>query len=395
MLLIPRNTLRAAIAATPMAKPMAYRSFASTAIARNLTIAIPESSFESYHCDKPSLEVNIDKEELVNMYKNMATIRRMELTVDGFYKSQLIRGFCHLSTGQEAVAVGIEAALAPEDKLITAYRAHGFTHMRGGSVKSIIAELFGRKDGISKGKGGSMHMFTKNYYGGNGIVGAQVPLGTGIAFSQRYQESKGATFTLYGDGAANQGQVFESFNMAKLWDLPCIFVCENNRYGMGTSAARSSASTSYFTRGDYIPGIKVDAMNILAVYNAAKYAREWAAVQGKGPLLLEMVTYRYAGHSVTDPGTTYRARDEIQYIRAHHDAITILKQYMIEHKVISEDDAKKLDKAARAEVDEAVEAAKNSPEPEMNSVWDDVYVDGTSVPLLRGREPEESHSYRS
>ncbi|KAF9343139.1 alpha subunit of pyruvate dehydrogenase [Mortierella sp. AD094] len=381
-------------AITSMAKPLGYRSFASTAITRNVTINLPDTSFETYNCEAPSLEVNLKKEELINMYKTMANMRRMEMTADSLYKAKLIRGFCHLSTGQEAIGVGMEAALAPEDNVITAYRAHGFTHVRGGTIKSIFAELLGRKDGISKGKGGSMHMYTSKYFGGNGIVGAQIPLGTGIAFSQKYLERNGATFTFYGDRAANQGQVFESFNMAKLWDLPCVYVCENNRYGMGTSAERSSASTAYFKRGDYTPGIKVNGMDVLAVYNAIKYAREWAVTHGKGPLVLEMETYRYGGHSVSDPGTTYRSREEIQDVRSHDDAIVGLKEYLLEHKVISEDDIKTLDKDARAHIDEAAEEAKNSPEPDLKTFWDHVYVEGAEVPFLRGREPEEFHHYK-
>ncbi|KAF9371146.1 alpha subunit of pyruvate dehydrogenase [Mortierella sp. AD011] len=381
-------------ALTSVTKSLGYRLFASTAVTRNITINIPDTSFETYNCEAPSLKVNLKKEELIDMYKGIATIRRLETTADSLYKARLVRGFCHLSTGQEAVVVGMEAALAPEDYSITAYRAHGFTYMRGGTVKSILAELLGRRDGISKGKGGSMHMFTPKYLGGNGIVGSQVPLGAGIAFSQKYQERKGATFTYYGDGAANQGQVFESFNMAKLWDLPCVFVCENNNYGMGTSAERSSACTSYFKRGGYIPGIKVNGMDVLAVYNAIKYARDWTVTHGKGPIILEMETYRYAGHSVSDSGTAYRSREEIQDVRSNNDAIVNLKGYLMEYKVISEDDAKALDKEARAHVEEATEEAKNSPEPDLGEFWDDVYVKGTEVPFLRGREPEEFHHYK-
>lgn len=199
----------------------------------------------------------------------------------------------------------MESALTLSDHIITAYRCHGFTYVRGGSIKSILAELMGRADGISKGKGGSMHMFSPSFYGGNGIVGAQVPLGAGIAFTQKYLDIPSVTFALYGDGASNQGQVFEAFNMAKLWDLPCVFVCENNKYGMGTAANRSSASTEYHTRAGYIPGIRVNGMDAIAVYRAAQWAKEWTT-SGKGPLVMELTTYRYGGHSMSDPGTTYR-----------------------------------------------------------------------------------------
>ncbi|KAF9382261.1 alpha subunit of pyruvate dehydrogenase [Podila verticillata] len=372
--------------------PLSFRTFASSAVARNVSINLHQGSFESYNCEAPSLEVNISKEELVRMYKSMVVMRRMEMASDGLYKAKLIRGFCHLCTGQEAVAVGMETALTAEDKIITAYRCHGFTYMRGGSITSILAELLGRKAGISGGKGGSMHMFTPNFYGGNGIVGAQVPLGAGISFAQKYLGHKAATFSLYGDGASNQGQVFEAYNMAKLWELPSVFVCENNRYGMGTAANRSSANTSYFKRGDYIPGLKVNGMDVLAVHQAVAYAKEWT-ISGKGPLLLEMETYRYGGHSMSDPGTTYRTREEIQHMRSNNDPITGLKQRLLEFNVITEDEMKAIDKAARVEVDQAVEEAKASPEPDVDQLFTQIYQKGSGVQFLRGREPEETHYY--
>ncbi|KAI1318346.1 alpha subunit of pyruvate dehydrogenase [Mortierella claussenii] len=395
MLATYRHSLRRAATTARTTAPLAARrSFASAASADKINITLPKDSFETYKCDPPSLQVSVNKEDLFSMYKNMVLMRRMETTADGLYKSGLIRGFCHLCTGQEAVGVGMESALTSDDKVITAYRAHGFTFMRGGSIKSILAELLGRKSGMSKGKGGSMHMFTPNFFGGNGIVGAQVPLGTGIAFAQKYLNHKAATFTFYGDGAANQGQVFESFNMAKLWELPCVFVCENNQYGMGTSASRSSASTDYFKRGDYIPGIKVNGMDVLAVHQAIAYAREWAITSGKGPLVLEMETYRYGGHSMSDPGTTYRKREEIQKMRAEHDPITGLKERLLEHNLTTEDEIRALDKAARAEVDKAAEEAKNDEQPDLEEFWTNVYAKGHEVPFLRGREPEVIHPYK-
>jgi pyruvate dehydrogenase E1 component alpha subunit len=316
----------------------------------------------------------------------------MEMSADGLYKAKQIRGFCHLCTGQEAVSVGMEAAITPDDHIITAYRCHGFTYIRGGSIKSIVAELLGRKDGTSKGKGGSMHMFAKNFYGGNGIVGAQVPVGAGIAFAQKYLGNNNITFALYGDGAANQGQVFEAYNMAKLWDLPVAFVCENNRYGMGTSAARSSASTKYFTRGDYIPGIQVNGMDVLAVRQACSYAKEWTSA-GKGPIVIEMVTYRYGGHSMSDPGTTYRTREEIQHMRSTSDAITGLKQRILDLGVATEAEIKTIDKEARQVVDEAVEEGKASPLPDESALYEDIYVKGSEPQFLRGREPDEVHYF--
>src|SRR5271168_3708258 len=267
----------------------------------------------------------------------------MEMAADRLYKEKKIRGFCHLSTGQEAVAVGIEHAIDKSDSVITAYRCHGFAMMRGGAVKSIIGELLGRRAGIAYGKGGSMHMFAPGFYGGNGIVGAQVPVGAGLAFASQYMNKPNVTVALYGDGASNQGQVFEAFNMAKLWNLPIIFGCENNRYGMGTSAARSSALTEYYKRGQYIPGLKINAMDVLAVKAAVQYGKEYTT-NGNGPLVFEYVTYRYGGHSMSDPGTTYRTREEIHRMRSTNDPIAGLKQKLIEWNVTTEEELKAIDK---------------------------------------------------
>lgn len=248
----------------------------------------------------PTLEVEATKEELLFFYEQMNIIRRMELVADGLYKSKLIRGFCHLSLGQEAIAVGMESSILKEDAVITAYRCHGMAYTRGASVHSILAELLGKSTGIAKGKGGSMHMYLSNFFGGNGIVGAQVPLGCGIAFAQKYQKFKNVTIAAFGDGAADQGQVFEAYNMAMLWKLPIIFTCENNFYSMGTSVDRHSASTNYYTRGDFIPGIRINGMDVMAVREAFRWARKW--VLEHGPLILELQTYRYSGHSMSDPG---------------------------------------------------------------------------------------------
>jgi len=344
------------------------------------TLSLHEESFVPHRCEAPSLEVEVTKEMLINMYRDMTTMRRMEMAADALYKAKLIRGFCHLSIGQEAVAVGIESAITPNDQLITSYRCHPFAVLRGGSVKGVLSELLGRQAGMSNGKGGSMHMFTPNFFGGNGIVGAQVPVGAGIAFAMKYMNKGATAFTLYGDGASNQGQVFEAFNMAKLWDLPCVFVCENNKYGMGTSAARSSSNTEYFRRGDLIPGLQVNAMDIIAVHKASQWARQWTLDQ-KGPVLLEMVTYRYGGHSMSDPGTTYRTREEIQRMRSTQDPIKGLQKYLEDWGVASEGDLKRIDKQAKAEVDQAVEEAKASPEPEISDLWTDIYYKGSEPPL--------------
>jgi len=251
----------------------------------------------------PSLEVLATKDQLISYYEQMNIIRRMELVADNMYKSKLIRGFCHLSLGQEAIAVGMEASIQKDDSVITAYRCHGMAYTRGASVHSILAELLGKSTGLAKGKGGSMHMYLHNFFGGNGIVGAQVPLGCGLAFAHKYRNTKCIAVAAFGDGAADQGQVFEAYNMAMLWKLPIIFVCENNFYSMGTSVDRHSASTDYYKRGDFIPGIRINGMDILAVREAFRWAREWVLEQG--PIILELQTYRYSGHSMSDPGKLY------------------------------------------------------------------------------------------
>ncbi|KAF5378315.1 hypothetical protein D9615_008804 [Tricholomella constricta] len=353
------------------------------------TVKLHPDSFRSYKCDVPELEVEVSKDQLLKMYRQMQLMRRMEMASDALYKAKLIRGFCHLATGQEAVAVGLEHGIVPNDRVITAYRCHPFAVLRGGTVAGVISELLGRKTGMSHGKGGSMHIFTPTFFGGNGIVGAQVPIGAGVAFAQKYMEEKHATFALYGDGASNQGQVFEAFNMAKLWNLPAIFICENNKYGMGTSAERSSANTEYFTRGDKIPGLQVNGMDIIATLQAVRFARKWAVDEQKGPLLLEFVTYRYGGHSMSDPGTTYRTREEVQRMRSTQDPIRGLQRYIEEWGLASEQELKLLDKDAKAEVDAAVEVAKAAPEPETKDLWTDIYFKGTEPPFMRGREREE------
>ncbi|KAJ7323067.1 mitochondrial pyruvate dehydrogenase E1 component beta subunit [Mycena albidolilacea] len=362
-------------------------------LSQPFTVKLHEDSFRAYQCDVPDLDVTVTKDQLLGWYRQMQTMRRMEMAADALYKAKLIRGFCHLAIGQEAVSVGLEAAITPDDRVITAYRCHPFAVLRGGTIKGVIGELLGRQAGMSHGKGGSMHIFTPSFFGGNGIVGAQVPVGAGIAFAQKYLEKETATFALYGDGASNQGQVFEAYNMAKLWDLPVVFVCENNKYGMGTSAERSSSNTEYFTRGDKIPGLQVNGMDIIAAQHAVAYARRWTVEQKKGPLLLEFVTYRYGGHSMSDPGTTYRTREEVQRMRSTQDPIRGLQRYIEEWGLASEQELKQLDKDAKAEVDAAVEEAKASPEPLIKDLWTDIYYKGTAPPYMRGREREEVHYY--
>ncbi|KAN0075865.1 Dehydrogenase E1 component domain containing protein [Elaphomyces granulatus] len=358
------------------------------------TVRLSDESFETYEIDPPPYTLQTTKRELKKMYHDLVSIRRMEMAADRLYKEKKIRGFCHLSTGQEAVAVGIEHAITKADKLITAYRCHGFALMRGGTVKAIIGELLGRREGIAYGKGGSMHMFAPNFFGGNGIVGAQVPVGAGLAFAQQYSGEQTATVALYGDGAANQGQVFEAYNMAKLWDLPIIFGCENNKYGMGTSAARASALTDYYQRGQYIPGLKINGMDVLAIKAAVQYGRDYA-VSGKGPLVYEYVTYRYGGHSMSDPGTTYRSREEIQRMRSTHDAIAGLKQKLLDWEVVTDEELKAIDKDARSSVDEEVAEAEKMtlPDPTSRILFEDIYVRGSEPRWMRGRSVDETFYY--
>ncbi len=268
--------------------------------------------------------------------------------------------------------MGIEATFQKGDSLITAYRCHGYTLLRGGTVRGVIAELLGRQTGVSKGKGGSMHMYGDNFYGGNGIVGAQVPLGAGLGFAHKYRNERNVAFTLYGDGAANQGQNFEAFNMAALWKLPVVFVCENNFYSMGTSLERSAASIQHYTRGDYIPGVQVNGMDVLAVREAARFAREYAI--DNGPIILEMLTYRYQGHSMSDPGTSYRSRDEIKAVRESRDALKQAKAQIIAAEYATEEELKAVDREVKAEVDQAVEEAKADPQPDASLVTQDVYM---------------------
>ncbi|KXS19537.1 hypothetical protein M427DRAFT_143297 [Gonapodya prolifera JEL478] len=355
------------------------------------------ATYESHlDCPTPPLTTTTTRSEALALYRTMVTIRRIETAADALYKARMIRGFCHLSTGQEAIAVGMDVATTREDAIITAYRCHGIAYVRGCTPTSIIAELMGRADGASLGKGGSMHMYNvpQHFYGGNGIVGAQIPIGAGLALAQQYKGRPSMTFSMYGDGAANQGQAFEAYNMAALWKLPIAFVCENNMYGMGTRQDRAAKNTHFYKRCEYIPGIRVNGMDVLAVRDSSKLAREWC-VSGRGPLLMEFVTYRYGGHSMSDPGTTYRSREEINYMRSHNDCITGLKTRLIDHSIATEEEIKEIDKEARKLVDEAVEEAKKSPEPPIEKLFQDVYIKGTEVPSLRGVDPQDIHVYHT
>ncbi|VWX51580.1 pyruvate dehydrogenase (acetyl-transferring) E1 component subunit alpha [Novosphingobium sp. 9U] len=317
------------------------------------------------------------KEELLHFYEQMLLIRRFEEKAGQLYGLGLIGGFCHLYIGQEAVAVGLQSALKGGlDSVITGYRDHGHMLAYGIDPKVIMAELTGRHSGISKGKGGSMHMFSveHGFYGGHGIVGAQVPLGSGLAFAHKYREDGGVCLAYFGDGAANQGQVYESFNMASLWKLPIIFVIENNQYAMGTAVNRSSAETHFYRRGTAfrIPGMQVDGMDVLEVRKAAEIAIEHVR-GGNGPVLMELNTYRYRGHSMSDPAK-YRTREEVQGVREKRDPIEHAKTELMEMGV-SEASLKEIDKRVRTAVGQAADFAESSPEPDASELYTDVLVE--------------------
>jgi pyruvate dehydrogenase E1 component alpha subunit len=317
------------------------------------------------------------KDELLEFYRQMLLIRRFEERAGQLYGLGLIGGFCHLYIGQEAVAVGLQSALQPgKDSVITGYRDHGHMLAYGIDPKIIMAELTGRAAGISKGKGGSMHMFSveHRFYGGHGIVGAQVSLGTGLAFKHKYSGDGGVCLAYFGDGASNQGQVYESFNMAELWKLPIIFVIENNQYAMGTSVNRSSAEDQLYKRGESfrVNGLQVDGMDVLAVRGAAQTALDWVR-GGKGPILLELKTYRYRGHSMSDPAK-YRSREEVQSVREKSDPIEAVKREL-EKVGAKEDELKAIDNEIKAIVVEAADFAEQAPEPAPDELYTDVLVE--------------------
>jgi pyruvate dehydrogenase E1 component alpha subunit len=316
-------------------------------------------------------------EELLGYYREMLMIRRFEEKAGQLYGMGLIGGFCHLYIGQEAVVVGMQAAITPDDAVITSYRDHGHMLACGMDPRGVMAELTGRSGGYSRGKGGSMHMFSKekNFFGGHGIVAAQVPLGTGIAFAHRYNKTKNVSLTYLGDGAINQGQVYESMNMAALWKLPVIYVIENNKYAMGTSLERASAGTELYRRGMAygVPGEQVDGMDVVAVRAAAEMAVAHCR-DGKGPYILEMNTYRYRGHSMSDPAK-YRKREEVQKMRSERDPIDHVRQLLLDGDHTDEAMLKQFDREVKDIVSDAAEFAQNSPEPDLSELWTDVLVD--------------------
>ena len=324
----------------------------------------------------PSGPVPFTKDQDLEAYREMLLIRRFEEKAGQMYGMGLIGGFCHLYIGQEAVVVGMQLAMKPGDQVITGYRDHGHMLSTGMDAKGVMAELTGRRGGLSKGKGGSMHMFSieKQFFGGHGIVGAQVSLGTGLAFADRYRENGNVSVTYFGDGAANQGQVYESFNMAALWKLPVVYIIENNKYAMGTSQERASAGELHQRGAAYgIPGYQVNGMDVLEVKAAAdqwvNYIRE-----GNGPVILEMKTYRYRGHSMSDPAK-YRTKEEVEKMRSESDPIDQLKSKLLAGGHADEDKLKEIDRAVKAIVTESAEFAQQSPEPDPSELWTDILVE--------------------
>jgi pyruvate dehydrogenase E1 component alpha subunit len=327
---------------------------------------------EAHRAGEPALSLD----EELSIYRDMLLIRRFEEKAGQMYGMGLIGGFCHLYIGQEAVVVGCMRAARPGDQTITGYRDHGHILACGVDPKKVMSELTGRRSGISKGKGGSMHMFSKphNFYGGHGIVAAQVPLGTGLAFANTYRGNDNVSFTYFGDGAANQGQVYESFNMAELWKLPVIYIIENNLYAMGTPVSRASAMQDFSKRGTSfnIPGEQVDGMDVRAVKSAALQAAEWCRA-GKGPFILEMATYRYRGHSMSDPAK-YRTKEEVQKMRSEHDPIEQVRARLLADHSVGEDELKAIDAEIRARVAEAAEFVTHDSEPDPAELFTDVLI---------------------
>lgn len=324
--------------------------------------------------NKSNKSAEFSKKQLLHFYREMLLIRRFEEKAGQLYGMGLIAGFCHLYIGQEAISVGMKSVMKKNDKVITTYRDHGHMISAGADPKKIMAELLGRRDGSSKGKGGSMHLFDleKHFYGGHGIVGASVPIGTGLAFADKYRGNKNVTFCYFGDGAAHQGQVYESFNMAKLWNLPVLFIIENNHYAMGTSLTRASSVSELHKRGDgfNIPNFKINGMDIFEVIKNGQKHVDFVRA-GNGPVLLEMDTYRYRGHSMSDPAT-YRSKEELNNKKTQ-DPIESLRNQILKDKIAGEDEIKKIDDEIKNQVNEVVEFAKNSPEPDESELMTEIY----------------------
>ncbi|EPY27156.1 pyruvate dehydrogenase E1 component subunit alpha [Strigomonas culicis] len=323
-------------------------------------------------------EVTYDEDQMRKSLELMFRVRRMESLSDQSYKLKKIRGFCHLYIGQEAIPAGMENILTFEDPVVTGYRDHAWYICRGGTPEEVFAEMFGRQGGSSKGKGGSMHMYsTKHgFYGGNGIVGAQVPIGAGLAwkFAMENRDSpKHVAVTFFGDGAANQGQVYEALNIAALQRIPCIFCIENNQFGMGTSKKRASYQPEFYRRGDYVPGIKVDGMDVLAVQEGTRWAKNWCQ-SGKGPVFLEFDSYRYMGHSMSDPDSQYRSKSDIQTVKNERDCVRKMKEFMVQEGIMTDEEMSALEKKVKKEVDQDLQRAQKHPLSHADELYTDIYV---------------------
>lgn len=360
----------------PVKNMMQYFSSETSHIEINLS-----SSFDYHLFDRVPDKTYTTKNELLEYYKIMLTMRRMEIICDINYKDRKIRGFCHLYDGQEATATGIQAAFTNDDCWITSYRCHCVALIRGKSVSEVLGELFGMYEGSTKGKGGSMHFYNKrqNFYGGQGIVGAQVPVGAGLAFACKYNAPIGkpmpVALAAYGDGAANQGQIWESANMASLWNLPLILCIENNKYGMGTSIERHSCNGKYYTMGNTIPGIKIDGNNVFAVREGMNMVKQYCGA-GNGPVYVEMDTYRYHGHSMSDPGIGYRTRDEVTETRKGRDPIEYVKKILLDNKLIEASELKEIDKETKKMVDDEAKKASLGTIPPLKDLYSNIYSDG-------------------
>ena len=345
-----------------------------------------------HRLDKKDLPTTstVTKDEMLKMFESMANMRRMETVADALYKKREIRGFCHLYDGQEAIAEGMERSMTRKDAIITAYRDHCQAYCRGDSTYQILAEMCAKSTGSSKGKGGSMHYYNskERFFGGNGIVGAQMPVGTGLAFAMKYRNEDAFAVTMYGDGAANQGQLYEAANMAGLWKLPIIYICENNHYCMGTSQKRASNNDKFHERGDLIPGLHIDAQNVLMVKETMKWAGDYA--KANGPLFLEFDTYRYHGHSMSDPGITYRTKDEVMNVRQTRDPIEICRQMILEKSWATEKELKAVEKEIRSRIDKEVEQIRNDPFPEPKELYTEI---GVETPPTRAVRIEDSLNY--
>lgn len=363
-------------------------SFSSNQIKIPLVKAL--GSIELNESDFPK-ETSTTKEELIDYFKKLNIMRRIEISSDELYKNKQIRGFCHLYIGQESIALGMDEGLTYEDPLITAYREHCQAYMRGFNAREIISEMMSRSTGATKGKGGSMHYYNKknNFYGGNGIVGAQIPVGTGLAFALKYLKKKQSVFTMFGDGSVNQGQFLEAINMAGLWKLPIVYVIENNKYGMGTSVDRSNYHLPIYSKFRSFPGLKIDGMDVFTIREFTKYCKNY--VINNGPMLLEIDTYRYQGHSMSDPGITYRTKDEVQEVRKTRDNIEKVKNIILDNKLLSEKEIKDIEKSIKNDINDIVEQCKKDPYPKEEELFSEVYVNQETM-FIRGVDMESSYN---